>query len=1099
VRAADGIDGVEEIVMKRMLCVTGVILLASGQAMAQDSAPAPELDAGSFGALRVRSVGPAFMSGRIGDIAVNPHNEAEWWIGVASGNVWKTTNGGTTYEPVFDNEGSFSIGCLAIDPNNPNVVWVGTGENNSQRSVAFGDGVYKTDDGGKTWQHLGLKDSQHIGMIAIDPRDSDTVFVAAQGPLWNSGGDRGLYKTTDGGMTWARVLHVSDDTGISEIHLDPRDPDTMYASAYQRRRHVWTLINGGPESAIYKSTDGGKSWRTVSRGLPRTDMGRIGMDISPVNPDVVFAIVEAAEDAGGFFRSSDRGETWERRSGYVTGSPQYYQEIVCHPTDIDTIFALDTYMQVSRDGGASWETVSQQDRHVDNHALWIDPDMPQHMVNGNDGGVYETWDGGETWRFSANLPITQFYRVAVDDAEPFYNIVGGTQDNASQIGPSRTIDRVGIANDQWYMTVMGDGFESRIEPGDPNTVYSLVQYGELVRYDRRSMEIVDIKPQEKPGEDPYVWNWDAPFIVSAHEPARLYFAGDRLFRSNDRGNSWETISGDLTRNIDRNTLKVMGRIQTPEAVAKHSSTSIYGNATALAESPVDADVLWVGTDDGLIHTTRDGGETWTKTEAFPGVPHLTYVSFLQGSLHEPGRVYAAFNNHKMGDFAPYLLRSDDYGQSWTNIAGDLPARNFVWTIAEDHENADLLFCGTEFGAYYSVDGGEHWIEIAGLPTIAVRDLEIQRRENDLVMATFGRSFYVLDDYSPLREADALDSEAHIFPVKDALSYIQTSKLGMASGRGFQGDSYYAAENPPFGAVVTYHLKDGLKTREERRKAGQTGDDWDYPTVEQFRAEDEELSPRIVLTFRNDDGEVVRRLNGSRSAGVHRMAWDLRGQAPDPISLRPRPQGDWSPPTAGSLVLPGEYTVTLSKEVDGEWTDLAGPVSFEVTALDLATYAATGKAREDAHAFRERAASLSKAVDGAMRIAGETEERITLVRRAIEETPDLDPALLEDADRLRKRMIDLMTAMRGDRTLGRRALPDTPSIAGRVGRIVGDQWWVTSAPTQTQRDQFEFASEAFDAALDDLESILSDLEALEGRLDDAEAPWTPGRMPEWRHR
>lgn len=1079
--------------MKRMVCVTGVFLLASAPAAAQ------ELDAGSFGALRVRSVGPAFMSGRIADIAVNPHNEAEWWIGVASGNVWKTTNGGTTFEPVFENEGSFSIGCLAIDPQNPNVVWVGTGENNSQRSVAFGDGVYRTDDGGKTWQHLGLKDSQHIGMIAIDPRDSDTVFVAAQGPLWSSGGDRGLYKTTDGGMTWARVLHVSDSTGINEIHLDPRDPDTMYASAYQRRRHVWTLINGGPESAIYKSTDGGKSWDKVSRGLPRADMGRIGMDISPVDPDVVFAIVEAAEDAGGFYRSSDRGETWERRSGYVTGSPQYYQEIVCHPTDVDTIYALDTYMQVSRDGGASWETVSQRDRHVDNHALWIDPDMPQHMVNGNDGGVYETWDGGETWRFSPNLPITQFYRVAVDDAAPFYNIVGGTQDNASQLGPSRTIDRVGITSDEWYMTVMGDGFESRIEPGDPNTIYSLVQYGELVRYDKRSMEIVDIKPQEKPGEEPYVWNWDAPFIVSAHEPARLYFAGDRLFRSDDRGNSWETISGDLTRNIDRNTLKVMGQIQTPEAVAKHASTSIYGNATALAESPVDENVLWVGTDDGLIHATRDGGETWTKAEAFPGVPHLTYVSFLQGSLHEPGRVYAAFNNHKMGDFAPYLLRSDDYGRSWTNIAGDLPERNFVWTIAEDHANPDLLFCGTEFGAYYTVDGGEHWIEIAGLPTIAVRDLEIQRRENDLVMATFGRSFYVLDDYSPLREAEALESEAHIFPVKDALSYIQTSRLGMASGRGFQGDSYYAAENPPFGAVVTYHLKDGLKTREEQRKAGQKGDDWDYPTVEQFRAEDEELSPRIVLTFRNDDGEVVRRLNGSRSAGVHRMAWDLRGQAPDPISLRPRPQGDWSPPSAGSLVPPGEYTVTLSKEVDGAWTDLAGPVSFEVNALDLATYAATGKAREDAHAFRERVASLSKAVDGAMRIAGETDDRITLVRRAIEETPDLDPALLQDADKLRKRMIDLMTEMRGDRTLGRRALPSPPSIAGRVGRIVGDQWWVTSAPTQTQRDQFEFASEAFDAALDDLESILSDLEALERRLDDAEAPWTPGRMPEWRHR
>jgi len=1098
------IEDHEEIVMKRMLLAASACALllsptgATGQEEASASAP-PELDAGSFGALRLRSVGPAFMSGRISDIAVNPDNKAEWWIAVASGGVWKTTNGGTTFEPVFDNEGSFSIGCLAIDPHNPNVVWVGTGENNSQRSVAFGDGVYRTDDGGKTWQHLGLEESEHIGMIAIDPRDSDTVFVASQGPLWRSGGDRGLYKTTDGGMTWARVLHISDDTGINEVHIDPRDPDTMYASAYQRRRHVWTLINGGPESGVYKSTDGGQSWDEVTRGLPREDMGRIGMDISPANPDVVYAIVEAAEGSGGFFRSDDRGETWRKMSGYVSGSPQYYQEIVCHPNDVDTVYSLDTFMQVTRDGGASWDGYSHRYRHVDNHALWIDPDHPAHMVNGNDGGVYVTWDEGSTWRFVPNLPLTQFYRVAVDNAEPFYNIVGGTQDNASQLGPSRTIDRAGITNDDWYMTVMGDGFESQIEPGDPNTVYSLVQYGELFRYDKRSMQSVSIKPQEKPGDDPSVWNWDSPFMISGHDPARLYFAGDKLFRSNDRGSSWEMISGDLTRNIDRNTLEVMGEIQTPEAVAKHASTSIYGNATALTESPLDEDVLYVGTDDGLIHATRDGGATWEEYGAFPGVPHRTYVSFLAASRHEPGRVFAAFNNHKMGDFTPYLLRSDDYGKSWEPIEGDLPERDFLWAIAEDHEDPDLLFCGTEFGAYYTVDGGERWVAIAGLPTISVRDVEIQRRENDLVLATFGRGFYILDDYSPLRNPEALNSDAHIFPVKDALSYIETSRLGMSSGKGFQGDTYYAAPNPHFGAVITYHLKDGLKTRAERRKTAQGGDDWKYPTVEQFRAEDEETEPRIVLTVRDDDGEVVRRMDAPRSAGVHRVAWDLRMPAPDPISLRSRPEPMWGPPSVGPMVEPGEYSVTLSKEVDGVTTELAGPVAFEVVPLNLATYAATGRAREDAAEFKHDVGELSKALQGTMRVAGETEDRITLVRKAIEETPDLDPALLQDADNLRKRMIDLMTAMRGDRTMARRAMPTDPSIAGRVGRALGDAYWVTSPPTETQRQQYEFASEALERAIDDLESILSDLEALEERLDDAGAPWTPGRMPEWRDR
>ncbi len=1088
--------------MKHRGWITAALLMGTSlPVLAQDSDPKDtELSQSTFGALRFRSVGPALMSGRITDLAVNPSNPAEYFVSAACGGVWKTVNNGTTYTPVFDDQGAFSIGCLAMDPKNSNVIWVGTGENNSQRSVAFGDGIYKTKDGGQSWQNMGLGDSEHIGMIAIHPRQPDVVYVAAQGPLWRAGGDRGLYKTTDGGETWDQVLFISENTGINEVHLDPRDPDTIYASAYQRRRHVWTLINGGPESAIYKSTDGGVHWRKLTKGLPSVDMGRIGMDLSPANPDVVYAIVEAAEGKGGTFRSTDRGETWEKRSGYVSGSPQYYNEIFCHPHDQDLVYAMDTYMQVTRNGGASFERVPIVDKHVDEHALWIDPDHPDHMLSGCDGGMYETWDGGEHWDYQANLPLTQFYRVAVDDAEPFYNIIGGTQDNASQVGPSRTIDRAGIANADWVMTVMGDGFESQVEPGDPDTLYSLVQYGELVRYDKRSMEIVDIKPQEAPGEAPYVWNWDAPFLVSQHSPARLYFAGDRLFRSEDRGNSWNAISGDLTRQIDRNSLKVMGTIQKPEAVAKDASTSIYGNAVSLAESPLDENVLYVGTDDGLVHVTKDGGESWTRIANFPDVPSRTYVSFLTASHHEPGRVYAAFNNHKMGDFTPYLLRSDDFGENWTSLAESIPERNFVWSLAEDHEDPDLLFLGTEFGAFYTVDGGTAWVKLSGLPTIAVRDVEIQRRESDLVLATFGRSFYVLDDYSPLREVKegALQSDAHLFAVKDAKSYIETSRLGMASGRGFQGASYYTASNPPFGAVITMHLKDGLKTMAEVRKEKQKGEDWNYPSIEEFRAEDEESEPRVVLTFRNDQQEVVRRLDAPRTAGVHRVAWNLRGQEPDPISLSPRSAPMWAPPSSGSLVPPGTYDVTLSREVAGVETVLAGPVAFQVESLDLAQYSATGEARNAAHAFRQEVAGLSKALQGALRVANEASTRLALVRRAVESTPAANQELLGKVEALRKQLIAIQTELRGDSTRARRAEPSDPSIARRIGRIVGDQWWVTSAPTQTQRDQFRYGAEAFDAVMDKLKALVEQaIPGLEQELDAAGAPWTPGRMPSWK--
>ena len=519
-------------------------------------------------------------------------------------------------------------------------------------------------DGGAHWENLGLKDSEHIGMIVVDPHDSDTVYVAAQGPLWRSGGDRGLYKTTDGGKSWERVLHISDDTGVNEVHMDPRDSRVLYASAYQRRRRVWTLINGGPESAIYKSTDAGQTWRKQKYGLPEVDMGRIGLDISPANPDVRLCHHRGNRRQRGLLPvSTDRGETWVKRNDYVSSSPQYYSEIVCDPVEVDRVYALDTFMHVTHDGGKTFGRVGRRHRHVDDHALWINPANNEHLRVGCDGGIYESRDTGANWAYCANLPLTQFYRVSVDNSTPFYFVYGGTQDNNSQGGPSRTRDRAGIANEDWFITVGGDGYETQVDPQDPNIVYSMWQYGGLVRYDRRSGEIVDIKPREKPGEEPFRWNWDSPLIISPHSAKRLYFAANRLFRSDDGGNSWTTISGDLTRQLDRNALEVMGRVQNVDAVAKSDSTSIFGNCVALTESPLVAGLIYVGTDDGLVQVTEDGGETWRKISVFPRVPDMSYVSFLLASRHDADTVYATFDNHKDGDFHPYILRSPDRGES----------------------------------------------------------------------------------------------------------------------------------------------------------------------------------------------------------------------------------------------------------------------------------------------------------------------------------------------------------------------------------------------------------------------------------------------------
>ncbi len=1070
----------------------------------------------TFSGLELRGIGPALTSGRIVDFVADPNDPNTLSLGAAAAGVWKSTNRGVTWSPIFDGESVYSIGCLAIDPKDSLTIWAGSGENNSQRSVSWGDGVYKSTDGGKSWKNMGLGKSEHIGKILIDPRDSNVVWVAAQGPLWSAGGDRGLYKTLDGGKTWKKVLDISENTGVSDLAFDPRNPDVVYAVAYQRRRHVWTLINGGPESGIHKTRDGGETWTKLSGGLPKEDMGRIGIAVAPTAPDTVYATIEATRKTGGFFRSTDGGASWERTIKKVSSSPQYYQELFVDPKDADRVYAVDTFLQVSEDGGKSFANLGEESKHVDNHVVWIDPQDTRHLFVGCDGGLYESFDRGKNWRHTPNLSITQFYRVAVDNSEPFYYVYGGTQDNFSLGGPSRTNNIHGGVSADWFVTNGGDGFFSQVDPVDPNIVYAESQNGGLVRYDRKSGEIVDIQPQPGKGEPALKWNWDSPILISPHAPSRLYFAAQRLFRSDDRGNSWRPVSPDLTRQIDRNLLPVMGKVWGIDAVAKNASTSFYGNIVALAESPVAEGVLYVGTDDGLVQVSEDGGEHWRKIDKIPGVPDSTYVARLEADVKDGNVVYAAFDNHKRGDFNPYVFKSGDRGRTWVSIAGDLPKTSPVYAVKQDPASPDLIFAGTEWGLYFSKDGGKRWLQLkGGLPTIAIRDIEVQKREGDLVIASFGRGFFILDDLTPLREATpaTLEKDAELFDLRPAKMYVEAAPGG-EPGPGFRGASFFTAPNPPFGAVFTYYLKEGFTTQEKQRwkrekeankehtdksdkkapKGGAARDDAPYPTWSELRAEEREPAPEIVLTVTDDQGNEVRRLTGDATPGFHRVAWDLHYPPASPISLDEPEPGRGGPD--GPLAAAGTYRVQLAKRVDGVLTPLGEPKTFRTEPLGLSSLPA-GDQRQVLD-FHAKVARLQRAAMGASSMIDETKTRVELLKKAVEVTPGADPALYAQLEGIEGRLEDLEIDLAGDTTIAKRNEPVPPAIIDRLYQILFGAWGSTSAPTATHQEGYRIAAEQLGPVLDKLRTLVEvDLKKIEGQLDAAGAPWTPGRVPVWK--
>ena len=1089
----------------RTLIMVLLAIVATTTAGAQRK-PAPtksqtELNKELFNGLKFRNIGPAFMSGRIADIAIDPLNHHIWYVAVGSGGIWKTENSGTTWEPIFDHYGAYSIGCLTIDPTNNNRIWAGTGENVGGRHVGYGDGIYLSEDGGKSWTNKGLKNSEHISKIIVHPNNPDIVWVAAQGPLWSSGGDRGVFKTTDGGKTWKKTLGGNEWTGATDLLIDPREPQRLYAATWQRHRTVAAYMGGGPGSAIYRSEDGGETWHKLTRGLPQQDMGKIGLAISPQQPDVVYAAIELERRTGAVYRSANRGASWEKGADAVAGGtgPHYYQELIACPHNFDRIYLMDVVTQVSDDGGKTFRRQNTRYKHVDNHALAFRKNDPLYMLSGNDGGLYETFDNGNTWKFVANLPVTQFYKIALDDDFPFYNIYGGTQDNNTQGGPSRTDNVHGIRNADWFVTLFGDGHQPATEPGNPDIVYSQWQQGNLTRWDRKSGEMVYIKPQPFEGEGVERFNWDAPILVSPHSPTRLYHASQRVWRSDDRGDSWTPISGDLTSNRQRINERLMGRLWSWDSPWDLLAMSEYSTITSLSESPVKEGLIWAGTDDGLLQLTEDGGKNWQAIplDRLPGVPATAFVNDIKADLFDAGTVYVVLDNHKFGDFEPYIFKSTDLGRTWSSLRANLPGRNLLWRVVQDHVKSDLMFLAAEFGIWFTPDGGKSWTQLkGGLPVISFRDLAIQKRENDLVAASFGRGIFILDDYSPLRQINSqlLEKPAAILNTRPALWYIPRRVLG-SDRKASMGDAYYVADNPPFGAVFTYYLKDDIlsaqQTRQRAEKAALKDEkDIPFPGWEAVEAERRSAEPLVWLVITNAEGQFINRVKGNSTKGLHRTAWDLG--LPSKTAMRAE-QGDWEP--RGPMAAPGKYYVSLYRQQDGLFEMLAGPEPFEVVPLNLNSL--KGASPDVVVAFWQEVEEVQKSITAGNTLLQNLISKANLMERALTRTAMQPAGLLLQIHRLKQELFILDEQMNGNRSKNQIGEDSPPTPGSRLNFAAMGSANSTYGPTPSQRQQLDLAKSAFAPIRQRLEEIRTkDVPAIEAALQQAGAPWFEGmNLPE----
>ena len=1038
-----------------------------------------------FSAFKLRNIGPAFTSGRIADIAIHPNDENVWYVAVGSGGVWKSDNAGTTWESLFDGQGSYSIGAIAIDQRNPHTIWVGTGENVGGRHVAYGDGIYRSDDGGKSWTNMGLVDSEHISRILIHPDNSDIIWVAAQGPLWRSGGERGLYMSEDGGQTWTKTLGDDEWVGVTDVVMDGRNPDRLYAATWQRHRNVAAYMGGGPGSGLHRSEDGGRTWKALKNGIPGSNLGKIGLAISYHNPDHVFAAIELDRTTGGIFMSSDRGETWKKQSDAVSGAtgPHYYQELYTTPHREGTLYLMDVRVQVSHDYGVTFERMSESAKHSDNHAIAFKMSDPNYILMGTDGGLFETFDDTETWRFITNLSITQYYKVAVDDAEPFYHVYGGTQDNGSHGGPSRTVWGVGIRNADWFKVLGADGHQPATEPGNPNIIYAEAQQGRMHRIDRITGEQVLIQPQARAGEKFERYNWDAPIVISPHSPTTLYFGSYRVWKSTDRGDSWTPVSPDLTKDEERLELPIMGRVQSWDNAWDFNAMSVYNTITSLAESPVQQGLLYAGTDDGLIQISEDDGGSWTAVEvgSIDGIPATAFVNNLYADLFDADVVYAALDDHKFGDLSPYLIKSSDRGQTWESIVGNLPDRTLVWRVVQDHVNPSLLFAATEFALYFTVDGGGEWVKVNSDATIAMRDVTIQRRENDVVTASFGRGFFILDDYTPLRDVtpELLAQDAHLFAPRRAQLFVPQDVAG-----GAQGATYYAAPNPEYGATFTYYLKEAVAPSlkqartEAEREAGEG--DIPFPGWDALEAEVNEVPTAIQVVIRDANGQIVSRVNGSTGAGFHRVSWDL--EIASQTLIEPGESGGGG---GGFLATPGMYTGTLVRLEDGVETLLSGPV--DVAVEHLRQPALAGASPEAINAFRAEVEALQARIAAFGNDLDEQMDHVAAMQTAFARARTPEESLSLSLFEARTALLDLERQLRGYQSKDEAAVRDAPTVQTRL--FVGfNGLRGTYGPTVLHRESIAIATDEIGTLEEALQAFITDvLPALESALAASGAP------------
>ncbi len=1086
--------------MRKISFLFILLLTISFSGFSQDKETDKLFSESTFSGLKFRNIGPAFMSGRIADIAIHPENDNVWYVAVGSGGVWKTTNSGTTWKPIFDSQSVYSIGCVTIDSQNPNIIWVGTGENVGGRHVGYGDGIYKSSDAGESWENIGLKESQHISKIVVHPENSDIIWVAAQGPLWRKGGERGLYKSINGGKSWKKTLGDNEWTGVTDIVFDSRNPDVIYAATWQRHRNVAAYMGGGPGSGIHKSVDGGETWEKLSSGLPNTNMGKIGLAISPQNPDVVYAAIELEQRTGGVYRSGNRGASWKKRSDAVSGAtgPHYYQELYASPHQFDMLYLVDVRMQISEDGGKTFKKMKEEFKHSDNHSVTFKKDDPNYILVGTDGGIYETFDLTENWKYVSNLPLTQFYKVAVDDAEPFYNIYGGTQDNSTQGGPSRTDNVTGIRNSDWEIVLFADGHQPATEPGNPDIIYAEWQQGNLVRADRTTGEIVYIQPQPEEGEVYERFNWDAPILVSPHSTTRIYFASQRVWRSDNRGDSWTAISGDLTKNQERITLPIMDKTWSYNSPWDLDAMSNYNTITSLAESPVKEGLIYAGTDDGIIQVTEDGGANWRKINIgdLPGVPATAFVNDIKADLFNENVVYVALDNHKFGDLNPYLFKSTDKGKSWKSIKGNIPEKTLIWRLVQDHVKPELLFAATEYGIYFTIDAGKKWTKLSGgVPTISFRDLAIQRRENDLIGASFGRSFFILDDYSSLRNIseEQLKKEATLFPARKAWWYIQREPLGREI-KGSMGASLYTAPNPPFGAEFTYYIGTDYKTHKEIRtekekKLTEQKQNIPFPGWNALEKELNQDKPKILLTVKDVEGNVVRKLEGPTGKGFHRLAWDLKYPSTRAISNE-RENSGWLP--EGTMVTPGKYTVTLSKQIDGVITDLSESVEFEVEQLRKGSL--EGSTPEKTVAFWKEIAEMQGSTSAASMSLHNAQKKVEILIKAVGRAQNVPGSLETKLYNLKQEIVDIQIEFYGSRAKGKIGERGNPTVYSRMSAAHMGTMKSTYGPTPTHIRSLEIAKKQFLPIRNKIEDIVSNkIPELEKELRDAGAPWIEGQQ------